>query len=355
MIEAAVIGCGRMGAFTSEGVRKFAPECWFPLAHAEAVEAAEGLDLVALCDPHEQGLARTAERYGVTRTYTDHRAMLAEGVPDLVGIATRTIGRTDIIADCFEAGVRAFHIEKPICNSVAELRSLEEIFARDDVFVSLGAVRRHFAIYREAVARASSGDYGALLEARVDMGSGPLLWTHPHSVDLILLAAAGREVQSVQARLGEVERDGSTIVNDPAILAASIWFEGDFAGHINRAYGNDFHLSCERARFAVANDGHSLTVAAADDANPYPETQQVAFDAGDAPQGTLAPILQLKACLGGDTEARSANAALKRDIIRGQAILFAFVQSHLNGGTPVALADIDCDMMIEGRTGQFYA
>lgn len=354
-MDAAVIGCGRMGAFTSEGVRKFAPDCWFPLAHAEAIEAADGLDLVALCDPSEEGLARAAERYGVARTYTDHAAMLADGAPDLVGIATRTIGRTDIIADCFDAGVRAFHIEKPICNSVAELRRLEAIFARDDVFVTLGAVRRHFAIYREAVARASSGDHGALLEARVDMGPGALFWTHPHSVDLILLAAAGREVQSVQARLGAVERDGSTIVNDPVILGASTWFEDDFAGHISRAHGIDFHLSCEQARFAVRNDGHVLEIAAADDADPYPQTHPIAVDAAGAPQGVLAPMLQLQACLEGDEAAQAANAALKRDIIRGQQILFAFVQSHLAGGAPVALADIDPEMTILGQTGQFYA
>ena len=132
-------------------------------------------------------------------------------------------------------------------------------------------------------------------------------------------------------------------------------FEDGFAGHISRAHGIDFHLSCERARFAVMNDGHSLAFAAADDANPYPATQQVEFDAGNAAQGALAPMLQLTACLEGDAAARAANTALKRDIVRGQEVLFAFVQSHLDGGAPVALADIDPAMTILGRTGQFYA
>ncbi len=354
-MRAAVIGCGRMGAFTSDAVRQFAPACWFPLAHAEAIEAAEGLDLVALCDPSEDGLARAAARYGVDQTYADHRAMLANGAPDLVGIATRTIGRADIIEDCFAAGVRAFHIEKPICNSVAELRRLEAIFARNDVFVTLGAVRRHFAIYREAVARAASGDFGRLVEIRVDMGEGALFWTHPHSVDLILMAAAGREVSAVQARLGEVERDGATIANDPAILAASVWFEDGVAGHIGRAPGVDFHLGTEWARIAVLNDGHALWQAVTDDRNPYPQPAPVEFAGGDQPRGALAPILQLAACLAGDADARRVNTALKRDIVRGQEILFGFVQSHLNGGAPLSLADIDPAMAIEGRTGQFYA
>lgn len=354
-MRAAVIGCGRMGAFTSEGVRRFAPACWFPLAHAEVIEAAGGLDLVALCDPSAEGLARAAARYGVERTYGDHRAMLADGVPDLVGIATRTIGRADIIEDCFAAGVRAFHIEKPICNSVPELRRLEAIFAREDVFVTLGAVRRHFAIYREAVARAASGEYGTLAEMRVDMGEGALFWAHPHSVDLILFGAGDRDIATVQARLGPVEREGATIANDPIILAASVWFGDGVAGHIGRTPGVDFHLATDRARIAVLNDGDALWQAVIGEQDPYPEPAAVPFDAGDQPQGALAPMLQLAACLAGDAEARRANAALKRDIVRGQEVLFGFVQSHLSGGAPVSLAEIDHAMTIAGRTGQFYA
>ena len=355
MIEAGVIGCGRMGAFTSEGVRKFAPDCWFPLAHAEAIQAAEGVELVALCDASDDNLARAAKEYGVSRTYADHAAMLADGAPHLVGIATRTIGRTAIIADCHAAGTRAFHIEKPICNSMAELAQLESLFAQPDTFVTLGAVRRHFAIYKEAVARAAGGDFGALLEARVDMGVGPLYWTHPHSVDLILLAAAGRKVEAVQARLGEVERDGDIIRNDPQILSADVWFEDGFVGHIGRAPGIDFRLACENARISVLNDGHSLWQATMRDDDPYPEPSRQDFTAPDGPQGALAPITLLAACLDGDEAAQAANAALKADILLGQRILFAMVQSHLEGGCPVSLDAIDPALLIEARSGQFFA
>lgn len=355
MIEAAVIGCGRMGAFTSESVRSFAPECWFPLAHAEAIRAAEGVELVALCDASGDNLQRAANEYGVGRTYADHTAMLASQAPQLIGVATRTIGRAGIIADCHAAGARAFHIEKPICNSMAELARLEALFAQSDTFVTLGAVRRHFAIYRAAVAKALGGDFGDLLEARVDMGRGALYWTHPHSFDLILFAADGRKPEAVQARLGELDREGSTIRNDPQVLAASVWFEGGFAGHIGRAPGVDFALACESARVSVLNDGHSLWQAVVDDANPYPEPEELAFTAPPGPQGALAPITQLVACLHGEEAAKTANAALKADILLGQKMLFAAVQSHLEGGRPVALDEIDPDLVIEGRSGQFFA
>lgn len=354
-MEAAVIGCGRMGAFTSDAVRRFAPPCWLPLAHAEAIKGASGLELTALCDPDGEQLARAARCYGVTRTYSDHRALLAEKTPDLVGIATRTWGRADIIEDCYAAGVRAFHIEKPICNSVAELDRLTAVFAHDDVFVTLGAVRRHFAIYREAIARATSGRFGEMVDARVDLGEGALFWTHPHSVDLILLAAGPREVARVQAQLGVVDRRPDAIVNDPIVLGATIWFDDGFAGHIGRAPGADFHLACQSGRFAVLNDGHTLWQAEIVGDDPYPRLAEVPFTEDGQPQGARGPILQLAACLRGDPAARWDNAQLKRDILRGQRVLFAMVQSHLAGGCPIGLDAVDPDLVVEGRTGTFHA
>ncbi len=363
-LTAAVIGCGRMGAFTSPSVREYGPECFLPSAHAEAFQVADGVELVAVCDANADGAACAAEHYGVARRYTDHSAMLADGAPDLVGIATRTIGRADMIADCVDAGTRALHVEKPICNSLAELERLETLLGRKDVFTTLGAVRRHFAIYREAVSRARSGVYGDLLEAHAEFGARTLYWSHPHTIDLILLAAAGAKVEAVQARLGAVERDGARIINDPAVLGATIWFEDGFSGHITRMPGTDFRMACQTAQIAVTSNGHSLwqsgrakpePSAPRDDnpagANPYHEPELQTFTAPDQPQGALAPILQLADCLNGYEEARAADAALKRDIVTGQRILFAIVQSHFEGGRPVTLDAIDPELFIEGRTG----
>lgn len=357
-----------MGAFTSPSVLEYAPDCWFPLAHAEAIAQCEGMELEALCDPGEEALAKAAAHYGVARTYRDHRALLADGAPTLAAIATRTIGRADIILDCIAAGARALHVEKPVCNSVAELERIEAALAREDIFITLGAVRRHFAIYREAVARARSGAFGRFNAAHAEFGPRTLFWSHPHTVDLILLAAAGAKVEAVQARLGAVERDGSTIINDPVVLGATIWFEGGFSGLITQMPGTDLRLACETAQIAVLNNGHSLWQSGAEkpapDAprtsnpagdNPYHDPVRIDFAPASQPQGTLAPIRQLVDALSGDADAIAANRALKSDIATGQRILFAMVQSHLEGGQPVTLDAIDPKMMVEGRTGQFFA
>ena len=44
----AVVGCGRMGAFPSDVIRRFAPACWLPLGHCEAMSAHPDIELKAL-------------------------------------------------------------------------------------------------------------------------------------------------------------------------------------------------------------------------------------------------------------------------------------------------------------------
>ena len=46
-MKAGVIGCGRMGAFTSKGVIKHAPDCWFPLSHIESFIAHPKIELIS--------------------------------------------------------------------------------------------------------------------------------------------------------------------------------------------------------------------------------------------------------------------------------------------------------------------
>lgn len=359
MIKAAVVGCGRMGAFTSEGVRRWAPECWFPLAHAEAIAAHPGLELAGLCDASADNLARAQAAYGDIPGFGDVQTLAVEVQPALVGIATRTIGRAEIIETLFAAGgTRAFHIEKPLCNSVAELRRLEPTFARDDMFATYGTVRRFFHLTRVARDLVRSGRFGKLVEVRANMGQGALYWVHPHSIDWILFAAEDRKVVEVQARLGEIETgDRATeIVNDPTLLAASIWFEDGVAGHISRGPGLDLVLSCEAGEVIVRSDGRGIDIAESRNGDPY-YTREACTDAPSVlgPQGALGPVSELAACLSGDAAAITANAVNKCDIILGQTIAFAFAQSHLQGSRPVKLDEIDETMRILARTGGNYA
>ena len=359
MIPAAVVGCGRMGAFTSESVRRYAPACWFPLSHCEAIRAHPALELLAVADADAAAVERAQRAHAVPQGFVGHQAMLAAVRPQLLGVATRTIGRASIIGDALAAGVRALHVEKPLCNSMAELAVLRQSFADGTRFLSLGAIRRHFGIYRQALALAQSGRWGPLLEIRVNLGAGALFWTQPHAVDLILFAAAGRPVAGVQARLGNVVSRATPldIESDPVVESATIWFEDGVAGHITRSPGADLVLACAQGEVAVENDGHLLRISAPQGDDPYPQRQLQAPGPppGAGGEGTLAPIAQLVRCLEGEPEARADNARLRADIFLGQSLLFGFVHSHLQRSRIVAPAEFDPGISVLARSGERFA
>lgn len=347
-----------MGAFTSESVRCHAPACWLPLSHADAIRQHPRTRLAALCDVDPDAVRRAGAAHGVEALYTNPRLLLDEVRPRLAAIATRTMGRAVLIADALAAGARALHVEKPLCNGVHELRELRTVLSADTVYVTYGAVRRHFPIYRRARELADSGDYGALREIRVALGRGQLFWTHPHAVDLILFAAGARRMAGVQARLADVRSRASrfAVESDPLVVGATLHFDDGVAGHITQALGADLVLSCADAEIAVRADGLALDVYAARAGSPYPSLEPLAGPSGDAgPCGTLAPIAHLAACLDEDPAAIAANRIVKRDVLRGQQVLFAMLQSHLEGSRIVEPEAADEAIFIEAITGGRHA
>ncbi|MES2495413.1 MAG: Gfo/Idh/MocA family oxidoreductase [Pseudomonadota bacterium] len=353
MIPAAVIGCGRMGAFTSASVRTYSPSYWLPLSHADALALHPDVALKAFCDVDPQAVERAREAHDVAAGFTDLHEMLDQVRPRLLGIATRTVGRTDIIETALGRGVEALHVEKPLCNTVAELDRLEALLDRSGVHITLGTVRRHLDVYRVARGLAGSGAYGAISEIRGCFGPGALYWSHPHTVDLILYLAAGREVVGVQAHLSNVEYgDRKTrIESDPIVDFAIIMFDDGVIAHIGRALGMNVEIACERGSVTVLSDGHAIELMSFEGDNPYPVREH--FDGKVdllPPQGSFGPVSQLVSCLKGDKDALLSNADIKRDIVRGQRILFAMMQSHLCNSTMIGLDAVDPELDIRALT-----
>ena len=360
-LTAAVVGCGRMGAFTSDSVKRQAPPFWFPLSHAEAVQAHPRLSLAAVCDVDPAAAERAASAYGVGRTFSDALAMIDEVRPSLLCVATRTPGRAALMMEAIDRGIRALHVEKPLCNGAAELRELAAFVDRPEVFVTYGAIRRFLPPYRLARQLADSGRYGPLREIRINMGgAGALFWSHPHSIDLILFGAGSRSVEGVQARLRGVVPTSSgsprNVDSDPVVVSATIHFDDGVTGLLSQALGHDFILSCADAEIAVRANGGMVEIYAARDGSIFPSASPLEAEvADDGAQGTLAPLSQLVACLDGDHDAIAANQIIKADILSGQRIAFAMLQSHLANGSVVSPAAIDDSILIHGRTEGRYA
>jgi len=351
-IKAAVIGCGRMGAFTSANVRKFAPSCWLPLSHSEAINVHDGLILQAMSDTDKEALYKASSLYKVKNIYNNPLDLIDKEDIELLCIATRTIGRADIISFAIESGVCAIHLEKPLCNSVKELLHLKSLIDTNEVFMTYGAVRRFFPIYKYACNLANSNKYGDLKEIRFNAGLAPLYWTHPHSIDLILYAAGKRKVSGVQAIFSNMQTSDkkTEILSDPTVKSATIYFDDGVTGVIDQSIGLDFVLICEYAEIIVRSDGKCIDIYASDGDNPYPVILDSKVTFNEINGGTFLPVSELVSCLKGDVVARSDNNFNKESIFNGQDISFSMIQSHITGGSVVENYDYDPEIFIHAIT-----
>jgi scyllo-inositol 2-dehydrogenase (NAD+) len=355
MKKAAIVGCGRMGAFTSEGVLRHAPKCWLPLSHAESVLAHGDLEIAALADTDSVMLQRAATHYGVARTYTDFNALIAENSLDLLCLATRTPGRAAMIAKACQAGVMAIHAEKPLCNSTQELRDLAMLFARNDFHFTWGAIRRHLPAYRQAMEMVLANEYGSLVEIRVNFGAAPLFWTHAHSFDLITFIANNRRVESIHAKLRAFKTlPGKTLYveSDPIIEYCVMTFDDGVNGLITQSLGADLILTCKRGEIWVTDDGASIHVRRYSSGG-YTEVINIPIRHYDTPVGTLAPITMLIDCLAGVDARIQNNRRIKNDIIQSQRLMFASVLSHAEKGMKVTnlvdMPEIEIRAMTNGQ------
>jgi predicted dehydrogenase len=356
----AVVGCGRMGAFPSDVIRRFAPACWLPLGHCEAMSAHPDIELSALCDIDSSALARAQAAYGVARTYSDYRQLLAEEKPDILCVATRTQERPLLIEHALRSGVRALHLEKPLCRSVAELLTLERALLDSDVACTYGTLRRYFPVYAHARALADSGRFGRLEQIIVSFGSAPLLWTHVHSLDLLKFMAGDAVVERVSARFDPagIATSGTTIDADPVPVSILLEFANGTSGWIGRAGGSDVLLCCSKGTIAVESDGQRIRCRYGDEQSPYWDlVEEVAASTDERAAGlggTLFALDRLVKALQGRRAAADV-AADKRAIIDGQRLAFAAVQSHLEGGVAVDPQSLDPRLVVTGRSGTRFA
>lgn len=352
-LTVGLIGCGRMGVFTSERTRAEIPAGWLPLSHAEAIRSLPGFELAALCDSDEQQLARAGAHLGIRRLYTDHQAMIGEVQPEVVAIATRAPGRCDIIEFASDWGVRGIHAEKPLGQSLAECRRALAAVARTGATMTYGTYRRFHATYRRAKELLAAGEIGELQHVAIEHGRAQLLWAHPHSVDLILFFNDRDDVEYVQAdcTIASGSVGQGRIDDDPVLEHAYVKMKNGVSASISKAGGFNTRLSGSRGTIHILGDGERLELHAP--AAPGSGYQRPVLTETPTPErsATQVAFLELRAALLDGRDAPMPLAAIER----GQEMLFGFALSSLNGGARSSLVEVSPDLVITGRSGEHYA
>lgn len=129
-------------------------------------QAFEEVDVVAVADENEAGLAKAVARSGARRGYRDYRAMLREEKPDLVSIGPRWPGeRVAMVEAAAQAGAHIY-LEKPFARNLVEADRMVEAVRRAGVKLQLAHQMRCSPVMRRVQELIAGGAIGQIQELR---------------------------------------------------------------------------------------------------------------------------------------------------------------------------------------------
>ena len=326
----AVVGCGRMGSTIDDEMvgRPYYP---WPWAHAPAMMAAHGVELVAGADVDPAQLDDFGRRWGVTALYTDLREMVAQEQPDIVSVTTRPNERAEVVIALAEAGVRAIFATKPLCRTLAEADAM------------IAACRQHNTIFTVACHLNWYGPYtGArALIARGELGRLRSLVCHsPHSLSNIQshTLALFRLFAGAPARWVFGHMDDETAAADQDDLSGSgyIVYENGVRAILNtQASEREWLLEfiCDRGRI-VSRNQHAWFELWTQDAAGSPDYSQRQFPYAWHPRSSMVDAIEGVALSIEAGEETICPGEFGREALE---IAIALRESHRRGGVRVDL------------------
>ncbi len=328
-----LVGCGRMGATIDDEVRDRPNSfLWLPYSHAAALTACERTELVAVCDVVPDKVEAAVNRYNVPRGYTDYREMIVTERPDIVSIATRPGNHAEIVAFAAEQGVKGIYCEKPLCCSLEEADAMVNACERHGVKFNYGTQRRYMALYKTMRALIESGELGDIQCVIAHCGAGAALWTHTHTVDMLLFLAGDPKGDFVQGTIAvkETDWDGDRLTVDPAVLMGYVGFQNGVHGYLLTAGGYELEVSGTRGKLRTLNNGLSCQWRKVGE---WGLLNKVPFPDVPHESGVLRGIEDLVDAIETGRETQG-NIHLARS---GLEILTGMIESHRQGGKRVSL------------------
>ncbi|HEU5316250.1 MAG TPA: Gfo/Idh/MocA family oxidoreductase [Chloroflexota bacterium] len=363
----AVIGAGRMGGFIDDEIAD--GSFHKPYSHAGAYQHIEQTHLVAVASRGEERLKRFADRYGIPaqNAYTDYRAMIEREKPDIVSVTTPSFARAEPIIFAAEHGVRGIYAEKGLSASLEEADRIAAAVRKHDVAFNWGAMRRHHSGFRQLADAIARGEIGAPKYAAMYFFTD-LITHHPHTLDTVAMLIGDPVPEWVEGRLIEpgtpeagsralptYDRERKRFLPPQGQVYASpypsfyrVGYKGgieasfipygrldvDVVGTEGRAYAWDNGQRFATWRSPKTGRGGVLQT---------PGLEQTYTPHGDSPTvSTIRDIIrQLET-----GERTKGNIDVTMHSVEVQ---FGLVESHLRGGTRVALPIQDRSVYIPGR------
>jgi scyllo-inositol 2-dehydrogenase (NAD+) len=351
-LKAAVIGCGRMGATCSRSVGEHSAGSL--LSHAESLLLTKNVYLNALCDVDAGALDKWGNHYKIDKLYLDYKKLIDEVKPEIITIATRTKVKKEIIEYACNNGVKGIYVEKPLANSLMDCESIFHMASKNKVKICYGVNRRYHPLYRKAKELILRGDIGEVLNVTVDFGVSLLMWTHAHSMDLIVYFLGTTKLNNVQASLknGTAQfSDTLCAVSDPLVEHAYFQFDHGLDGTITSSPGFNVRISGADGNIIVHANGAFIEVNKKHSkSSPYYLEHSVVHYLTEQKATVFAMDALASSVLNNSTVLIN-----HEEISIGMAMLLGCIWSHSQLGKPVSFNDIPSDLEAQGMYNGMYA
>jgi len=344
MLKVAVIGCGRIGAFTVRNPEDNVSEMFYPINHCEAIRAIEGIQLTAVCDLNFELAEKAAKLHNVENIYSDYKKMIIEQRPDIVSIATRIEGKTKIIAYASEHGVKGLHIEKPLSDNLYDSKEALKSIERNGIAISYGTVRRYTPVFRQAKKLLDSRKFGSINEIIVASPEVQLLWSHPHSIDLLTYFTNNSKVDYIEALFDHqlLATFDDRIDFDPIIKFGLVKFENGIFTIKTNTNESCLKILCEFGEIIIDLNGNYFKTKSNNG-----EITNVKVEEG--PSGRCSAIAELRDYI----NYKHPTTITAKEILNEQKIILALGLAGIRRNK-TKLSDLQDKFTITGRFGNLF-
>ncbi len=125
----------------------------------------DDVEIVALADVNEEGMAKHAKTYNVSQTFADYNEMLAKANPEAVSVCTPTGLHAPNTIDALEGGAHVL-VEKPMAMSAKEAQAMIDAARKDHRKLVIGFQWRYSPNTRFLRKAIDAGRFGKILYTR---------------------------------------------------------------------------------------------------------------------------------------------------------------------------------------------
>jgi len=160
------IRLGVIGANVSYG--------WTPRAHMPAIRNMPDIELAAVCTAHEETARESAETFGASLAFHDHREMLRHADLDAVAVVVRVPLHHRLTMDALDAGKHVY-TEWPLGANLQEAKEMADLARTQGVHTMVGLQSRCSPAFLTLKELIDDGYLGEVLSCHLDQFASGVL------------------------------------------------------------------------------------------------------------------------------------------------------------------------------------